>query len=161
MIPSSERDQIRPLLADALSKVSSLLTTIAVEQPILEQVRASRRALGLSLLNAEASYQRLITETGIPPEQSEAVLTLLLYAHRITSGLIAIVFARGTDLHARLLQRAEPLQQALLDIRDAVAERGTPRPVPEPEPTPEAAERVELVFEQLAIVRGACLRSRV
>lgn len=161
LFPLSERDQIRPLLADALSKVASLLGSIAVEQPVLEQVRAARRALGLSLLNAEASYQRLITETGIPPEQSEAVLTMLLYAHRITSGLIAIVFVRGTDMHARLLRRADVLRDALLDIRNAVAERGTPRPVPEPEPTSEASERVELLFEQLAIVREACLRFRV
>ena len=161
LFPLSERDQIRPLLADALGKVVSLLSSIAVPEPAIEQVRAARRALGLSLLNAEASYQRLITETGIPPEQSEAVLSLLLYAHRITSGLIAIVFVRGSELHARLIARGEPLRASLLDIRAAIAERGTPRPAPEPEPADEATERVELLFEQLAILRAACLRFRV
>jgi uncharacterized membrane protein YccC len=161
LFPSSERDQIRPLLADALTKVASLLGTIAVQEPSLEEVRAARRTLGLSLLNAEASYQRLLTETGIAPEQSEAVLSLLLYAHRITSGLIAIVFVRGGELHARLIERAGPLRDSLLDIRNAIAERGTPRPVPEPEPAGDATARVELLFEQLAILRAACLRLRV
>jgi hypothetical protein len=115
----------------------------------------------LALLNAEASYQRLLTETGIPPEQSEAVLTLLLYSHRLASGLIAIAFVRGTTLHRRLRERALELRDALANIRAAVVDRSDPAPVPEPANVNEASERVEVMFEQLAVMRTASLRFKV
>jgi uncharacterized membrane protein YccC len=161
LFPLSERDQIRPLMAEALDKLIALLDAVA-EQPIsVERVRAARRLLGLALLNTEASYQRLLTETGIPPEQSEAMLTLLLYAHRLASGLIAVAFAGGTNLHERLTERASELRAALRDMRRAIAERGMPGPIPEAARANDSTERVEVLFEQLAIMRTASLRFRV
>jgi Putative transposase len=65
-------------------------------------MRAQLRTLATNAFPARrvhlrrCSYQRLITETGIPPDQSEAMLTLLLYAHRLASGLIVVAFARVT-----------------------------------------------------------------
>jgi hypothetical protein len=115
----------------------------------------------MALLNAEASYQRLLTEMGIPADQSEAALTLLLYAHRMASGLIAIVFARGTPLHERLSERAPQLQAGLTTIREAIAERREPGPTPEPAEAPASQERVEVLFEQLATMRMAAQRLRV
>jgi hypothetical protein len=109
-------------------------------------------------VNAEASYQRLITETGIPAEQSQAVLTLLLCAHRIASGLIAIVFARGTPLHARLTERAPELVSALSALRDSIQAQLDPAPTPEPAVATDPVERVEVLFEQLAVMRSAVLR---
>jgi uncharacterized membrane protein YccC len=161
ILPLSERDQIRPLVADALDKLIALLDAVAEDTPSIERVRAARRLLGISLLNAEASYQRLITETGIPPDQSEAMLTLLLYSHRLASGLIVVAFARGTQLHARLIERAGELRAALSDLRDALAERRMPLLAPEPASPTESTERVETLFEQLAIMRTASLRFRV
>jgi uncharacterized membrane protein YccC len=159
ILPLSERDQIRPLLVAALSRLEELVELAALPDPVIGQVRSARRGLGMALLNAEASYQRLITESGIPAEQSQAVLTLLLYAHRIASGLIAIVFARGTPLHARLTERSGDLQSALLSLRDAIQAHRDPGPTPEPAAAaPDPVERVEVLFEQLAVMRAAALR---
>jgi uncharacterized membrane protein YccC len=161
LFPLSERDQIRPLMAAALDELSALVGVVAEEPISIERVRAARRALGMALLNAEASYQRLLTETGIPPEQSEALLSLLLYAHRMASGLIAIAFARGTLLHLHLRERSEDLRRAIADLRQAIAERADPGPPPERVSLNDATERVEALFEQLAILRTATLRFRV
>jgi uncharacterized membrane protein YccC len=161
LFPLSERDQIRPLTVRALDALIALLLSAAESQPSIERVRAARRGLGLALLNAEASYQRLLTETGIPPEQSEALLTLLLYSHRMASGLIAIAFARGTSLHARLTERAPELKEAILDVRNAVEQRRAPELAPQPVSVSDAMERVEVLFEQLAVMRSASLRLRV
>lgn len=161
ILPFSERDQIRPLVADALDKLTGLLDLVAESSPVLERVRAARRLLGISLLNAEASYQRMLTETGISADQSEAMLTLLLYAHRLASGLIVVAFARGTQLHARLIERASELRAALSDLRHAVAERRAPLLSPEPASPTDSTERVEILFEQLAIMRAASQRFRV
>jgi uncharacterized membrane protein YccC len=158
ILPLSERDQIRPLLVAALSTLEQLVALSALDEPEIGQVRAARRGLGMALLNAEASYQRLITETGIPGEQSQAVLTLLLCAHRVASGLIAIVFARGTPLHQHLTERAVELQGALRSLGEAIAARRDPAPTPEPADAADPVERVEVLFEQLAMMRAAALR---
>jgi hypothetical protein len=141
--------------------LSALVDAVAADQLSIERVRAARRDLGMALLNAEASYQRLLTETGIPPEQSEALLTLLLYAHRLASGLIAIAFVGGTSLHRRLVERADELRGALGDMRDAVAERRMPGLIPQPGSPTDSTERVEVLFEQLAVMRNASLRFRM
>jgi uncharacterized membrane protein YccC len=161
LFPLSERDQIRPLMSAALARLSALVDAVAADQLSIERVRAARRDLGMALLNAEASYQRLLTETGIPPEQSEALLTLLLYAHRLASGLIAIAFVGGTSLHRRLVERADELRGALGDMRDAVAERRMPGLIPQPGSPTDSTERVEVLFEQLAVMRNASLRFRM
>ncbi len=162
LFPLSERDQIRPLMAAALDRLLLLLAAAAEDPPSIDRVREARRSLGLSLLNAEASYQRLLTETGIPPEQSEAMLSLLLYAHRLASGLIAVAFARGTLLHARLAERADALRSAIEDVRDAIAERRSPALAPPAASgLTDSTERVEVMFEQLAVMREASARFRV
>ncbi|HKU44523.1 MAG TPA: FUSC family protein [Polyangiales bacterium] len=161
LFPVSERDSIRPLMAAALAELGKLTLLASEDPPAIGRVRAARRALGIALLNAEASYQRLLTETGIPAEQSEALLTLLLYAHRMASGLIAIAFAGGTALHARLRERAAELARAIAELEQTVAERRDPT-APLPAAVANApAERVEALFEQLAILRAAALRFRV
>jgi uncharacterized membrane protein YccC len=158
ILPLSERDQVRPLLVAALSKLEELVELAALNDPVIGQVRAARRGLGMALLNAEASYQRLLTESGIPAEQSQAVLSLLLSSHRIASGLIAIVFARGTPLHERLTERAAELRAALASLRDAIQAHSDPAPTPEPAEAADPVERVEVLFDQLAVMRAAALR---
>ncbi|HEX4355289.1 MAG TPA: FUSC family protein, partial [Polyangiales bacterium] len=77
LFPVRERDQFRPLIVDAVAALESLLSVAASPQPSAAALRAARRKIGLALLNAEASYQRLLTETGLGAVESEALLTLL------------------------------------------------------------------------------------
>jgi len=161
LFPLSERDQIRPLLGTALASLCELLLLAAQPEPSVAETRAARRRLGLALLNAEASYQRLLTEAGIAPDQAEAVLSLLLYSHRFTSGVITTVFARGTGMHQHLVARAGELRAGLTDLREALVERRPPAPTPEPLDAGDVGERVEALFEQLAVMRAATLRLQV
>lgn len=156
----SERDQIRPMLAKALAALRLLLSAAASAPPNLELVRAARRQLGLSLLNAEASYQRLLTETGIAPVESEALLTLLLYAHRLGAGLIALATSAGTSAHAALVAHADGLAEGLDELSEAVTSRA-PSPMVRTAPSapvPTGSLRVATLFEHLAVLRAAAGR---
>lgn len=159
LLPISEREQLRPLLDKAFAALSALLEVAAVPEPQPDHVRAARRQLGLSLLNAEASYQRLLTETGIGAAESEGLLTLLLYAHRLGAGLIALAVAAKSPPHAVLVRRREELAYGLALLRNTVAS-GQPPVGPESvrPPPPSEASRVDTLFEQLAVLRAAARR---
>lgn len=158
LFPLSERDQIHPLLGKIVTELEHLLTAVANESPAIAEVRRTRRALGIALLNAEASYQRLLTETGISSAHSEALLTLLLYFHRITSGLIAITFARGTSVHRHLIARAPELRTELDEIRQLIQSPSQHTASHSIQTAPQPASRVDLIFEQAAVLRAASLR---
>jgi hypothetical protein len=68
------------------------------------------------------------------------------------------VFARGTPLHQRLTERAGELREALASLREAIHARRDPAPTPEPVDAADPVERVEVLFEQLAVMRAAALR---
>ena len=164
LFPLAERDQFRPLMAQALAAVRGLLVVAAEQAPAPPRLRESRRQLGLVLLNAEASYQRLLTESGIQPDESEALLTLLLYTHRLASGLIALAEAAGTLAHAELVERRQELESALEKLGEAVSSRSLLADAPrEPHsassaPDDEGPDRVDILFAQLAVLRDALLR---
>ncbi|MDB4977776.1 MAG: hypothetical protein JWN48_6117 [Myxococcaceae bacterium] len=159
LFPLSERDAFRPLMSEAFGALRALLAVAAAEQPAAARLGAARRRLGLALLNAEASYQRLLTESGIAPAESEAVLTLLLYAHRLASGLIALAVAEGTLAHGRLRERQPLLDAELLELRESLLQRRPPRAADHAESSAlDHGERVEVLFEQLAVLRAAATR---
>lgn len=161
LFPISERDQFRPLLAEALDTLRELLQVAAAARPDAAKLRAARRKLGVALLNAEASYQRMLAEP-LDPQESEALLTILLYAYRLAAGLIALAESEGTLPHAELRARAPALSSALGELRDAVLERALPSPPSEPHaPLPEGAERVDALFEEVDVLRAALRRWHV
>jgi uncharacterized membrane protein YccC len=158
LFPVSERDQIRPLMAAALRELGMLLEIAASEQPKAAALAAARRGTGMALINAEASYQRLITETGVSEVESEALLSLLLYVHRLASGLIALAVAEGTSAHRSLRERSGHLAAALEELATSVAQHTDPDPIDEGSQPEEASQRVERLFDQLAVLRSAILR---
>jgi uncharacterized membrane protein YccC len=161
LFPLSERDALGPLLTEAFDALHALLFVAASPKPSPSRLHGVRRRLGLALLNAEASYQRLLTESGIAPAESEAVLTLLLFAHRLASGLIALAMADGTHAHRALVEHADELASELAGLREANAQRRAPAAVALPASVPaseEHAERVEVLFAQLSVLRSALSR---
>ena len=159
LFPLSERDHFRPLMVEAFRSLCVLLSVVAAPQVSAGKLRDTRRRLGLALLNAEASYQRLLTESDLAPEESEAVLSLLLYAHRLASGLIALAVAEGTDAQRRLAEREGELRAELEDLQAAIADGQPPRAIDQSESqTREHGERVEVLFDQLAVLRAAATR---
>ncbi|MET0287384.1 MAG: FUSC family protein [Polyangiales bacterium] len=179
LFPISERDQFRPLIASAIGKLRGLLAVAAMPMPRAQgALRQARTELGLALLNAEASYQRLLTESSILPDESEALLTLLLYTHRLSSGFIALALVGGSHVHAHLQQEKGELKVELAELEQAIRERSHPparsrvstaplaleaRGFSEREPNLAADaldgdERVDVLFEQLDVLRNAVLR---
>lgn len=162
LFPLSERDQFRPLMAKALIHVRMLLDVVA-ESPVSHALlRARRRELGLALLNAEASYQRLLTESSVSPNESEALLALLLSAHRLSSGFIALAVGEGTASHRELVERAPELAAALGELADAAQSRRPPAALliaaDEAGGDEAVPDRVALLFSQLEVLRQALLR---
>jgi uncharacterized membrane protein YccC len=157
--PISEREQFRPLIGQALAELEALLRISAAPQVSAAALQEARRKTGLALLNAEASYQRLLTESGLAPGETEALLTLLLYVHRLASGLIALAVAEGSEAHQRLQQQAPKLVAALDDLRSAIAQRSQPSaPAHGTEAAEQQGERVDRLFDQLAVMRAATSR---
>jgi uncharacterized membrane protein YccC len=167
LFPISERDQFRPLMGKAIAGVRVLLSVAALPPPRASgALRAARTELGLALLNAEASYQRLLTESPIAPDESEALLTLLLYTHRLASGLIALALVSGSQVHQHLQQEKGELLVELAELERAIRERAHPpqrsRVVNAPAELVADAlagdERVDVLYEQLDVLRNAVLR---
>jgi uncharacterized membrane protein YccC len=165
LFPLSERDQFRPMMAKVFASVRSLLAVAALPPPRARGVlRSNRQQVGLALLNAEASYQRLLTEGPIAPEESEALLTLLLYTHRLSSGLIALALVPGSQVHTHLKEEKGELLVELAELERAIRERShTPARsrVSTPPTGGEDAlhgERVDVLYEQLDVLRNAVLR---
>jgi len=159
LFPLSERDQLGPLLSVTLRQLDELLGQVAQMPPDASAVIAQRRKLGMSLMNAEASYQRLITEASITAEQGEALSTLILYAHRLASGLIALAFAHGTSAHQHLHERAAVLHAALSELNAALEAHRVPAAAPLAGNVEPALERVEVLFEQFAVMSAALGRA--
>lgn len=155
LFPLSEADQLRPLTAQALKQLDGLLRLVAADQPAPIAVRSARRALGISLSNAEASYQRALAETSVTSRQSGGYLTLLLYAHRFASGLIAIAFAKHSMLHSDL-QKQAPHMHAVLDaLHASLVSPATSAAMPITESDEADTERVALLLDQLAVMQTA------
>jgi uncharacterized membrane protein YccC len=157
VLPLSERDQFRPLMANALRSLQTLLTVVAAERPAAASLRDARRKVGLAILNAEASYQRLLTESRVAPAESEALLTLLLYVHRLASGLIALAVAEGSLAHRQLAGQAASLSAGLDELREAILLRRIPE-VTAADGVVESGARVDRLFDQLAVMRNAASR---
>lgn len=159
LFPLSERDAFRPLMAEAFGSLRVLLDVAASQRPSPSRLRAARRRLGLALLNAEASYQRLLTESGLASKDSEAVLTLLLFAHRLASGLIALSVVEGTLAHAALVARASAVGSELLELQEAMLSRDALKARALGEGgNAESGARVDVLFAQLAVLRDALTR---
>ncbi len=167
LFPISERDQFRPLMAKTVHDLRALLAVAALPPPRAKgALRQARTDLGLALLNAEASYQRLLTESSILPDESEALLTLLLYTHRLSSGFIALALVSGSQVHQHLQNEKGELLVELAELEHAIRDRSHPPPRSRVSMAPPALdaealdgdERVDVLFEQLDVLRNAVLR---
>jgi uncharacterized membrane protein YccC len=98
------------------------------------ELRAARREVGLSILNADESLQRLLGEHRGGPEELTSAMTLVTYARRFTASVAALALSRHTvdapppgdlDPFARAVGRA------LDGLADSLAEVRPPAPLGE------------------------------
>lgn len=112
--------------------LSPELETGAAPDKLLSE---ARRKIGLATLNAEASFQRLLSEPRWRMEPLEPLMTLLAYLRRFTAALVALSSTpRETlapDVRSRLERFAQGVGGVLEDLIDALARERMPSPLPD------------------------------
>ena len=151
LFPFSERDLLRPRIAAALRALRALFDAAMASVPDAA-LKAARRDVGLALSNADASFQRALTESPPGGQENEALLSLILYSHRLAATLNA--FARAAEpTRLDALRRSAPaLEAALDDLADAVARDRPPAPLPDFSALPDGLAS-DLAVQHVAVVR--------
>ncbi|MBF5042924.1 FUSC family protein [Aggregicoccus sp. 17bor-14] len=127
----------------------------------------ARRALGLAAINAEVSFQRLLSEPRSRRERIEPWMTLMMYTRRLATSITAIAASPPERADARAPEGLAQLEQVatgvLEDVANAVLHDRTPQPLPE---LPELATphepllqaQLERVARQLRVLHAAAAR---
>jgi uncharacterized membrane protein YccC len=103
-------------------------------------LRGARRDVGLAILNAEESLQRLLGEHRGRPEDLTPAMTLVTYARRFTASIAALGLSRHSVDQVppgALAPFAAAVDAVLRDLAAALAEDRPPRPL---DPIPEPAD---------------------
>ncbi|WP_375773142.1 FUSC family protein [Archangium gephyra] len=127
----------------------------------------ARRKMGLAALNAEASFQRLLSEPRRRTEPLEPLMTLLAYTRRFGAAVIALSpvhHEQATErVRAGLEHFASSIEQVLDDLAGAVAQGRPPVPLPDLSGLPGGEDpllraQFERVVRQLTVLHGAASR---
>lgn len=149
-------------------------------EPVLVE---ARRKMGLATINAEASFQRLLSEPRRRTEPLEPLMTLLAYTRRFAAAVIAFSSTQHERVterdRARLQHFASTTEQVLEDLASAVEQARAPGALPgfrgllgadmpssgagEALPVDEPLVRAQLerVVRQLTVLHGAATRRAI
>ncbi|MFP2909559.1 FUSC family protein [Pyxidicoccus sp. 3LFB2] len=161
--PSPEHLRFPEQVATALRADRDYLRQVVASRSDAEPaVREARRRMGLALLSAEASFQRLLTEWRGPAQQLEPVMALLTYARRLTSAVTALSSVRQGPGSPDLEPVARYTAAALDELATAVEQRRAPAPLPPESPPVEgdalSRTQVERLVRQLSVLHHAAER---
>lgn len=161
--PSPEHLRFPEQVATALRADRDYLRQVAAARSDAEPaVREARRRMGIALLNAEASFQRMLSEWRGPAQQLEPIMALLTYARRLTSAVTAL----STGLCGPNAPDLEPVARytaaVLDDLASAVENRRAPSPLPRESPAMDggalARTQAEHLVRQLSVLHHAAAR---
>jgi uncharacterized membrane protein YccC len=110
--PHREREQFPDAMARVLAAIADYVEATAhalLEAAPPPTLPDCRRQLGLALNAADASFERLLLDGGVPRAQQEPVMTMLLYGRRIGATLGATVTVRSVAPSAADRAALEPL----------------------------------------------------
>jgi uncharacterized membrane protein YccC len=162
--PLPERRLFPDAAAATLRSNAHYLVRVAEQRSgTAPQVNEARRSCSLALLEAEASFERLLAEYHGPASQLEPGMALLTYGRRLSFAVTALG-AERPDVHApgALKPLAHQARDALETLADALSRRRAPPPLPSlPLPRtedPVFAALVERLPRQLGILHGAVAR---
>jgi uncharacterized membrane protein YccC len=135
--PSREADRLPVYLAQAVRALRAYLARVIERfgdrsEDAGRALRATRRQVGLAILNADESFQRALGEHDGPPETLAPAMTLLTYTRRFTASTAALALSRhSVDLMSAdaLHPFATKADAALADIAAALADGGMPAPL--------------------------------
>lgn len=169
--PGAERNRL-PEFAAAALRANRRFFECAVEllgrrESNIGMLRDARREVARAAFNAEESFQRLISEHHGPPEQLEALMTMLVYTRRLAASIAALALV-VEPIPSR--QSLEPFANAfdgvLDDLTAAITEKRSPLPFPRPGsiPFPDAPalpilhQRLVRLARQLKLMHDAVER---
>jgi uncharacterized membrane protein YccC len=170
--PGEEADRLPELAATAIRANAEFLRR-AVQFVVsgngdLGELRETRRAVGNAALNAEDSFQRMMSEHRGRPDELEPMMATLVYVRRLAASTAALAIAAGTsDRPAEATMRpfAEAADAILTDIANALVEGRVPAPFPAmgtiamPDATtPVLEQRVVRLARQLKLMHASISR---
>jgi len=137
--PSPEAERFPSYLAAMVRAMRAYFDQVVARfgdrgQEASRALRTARRDVGLAILNADESFQRLLGEHRGPPEHLAPVMTLLTYARRFTASIAALALSRhsiDTTPPETLAAFAPAVDTALDDLAGALEEGRPPTPLPE------------------------------
>ncbi|MFY2556596.1 FUSC family protein [Corallococcus terminator] len=164
--PSPEHVRFPEEVANALRADREYLLSVASASSDAEpEVREARRKLGLQLLSAEASFQRLLTEYRGASRQLEPAMALLTYARRFGAAVTALAASRQWHGRQDLAPVASFAGNVLEDLALAVEHRREPSPLPKTVTTlqgdTDVLSRTQLdrLVRQLIVLHHATVRA--
>ena len=119
-------EAMRAYLADVIARFDDRSDAASVA------LRARRRRVGLAILNAEESLERLLSERRGRANDLTPAMTLVTYARRFTASIAALALSRHSvaAVPAGALEPfASGMDQALADLAGALVEGRAPRPL--------------------------------
>jgi uncharacterized membrane protein YccC len=132
------------------------------------RLREARRRFGLATNRADASFQRLLAESGRGSHRLEPWMTALLFARRAAATVSAAGSARWVDLAAAHVLAESPFVRAVRDTLDDLADAASAERAPSALPplaelastadTPTLAIRFARLAEQIEVVHAAVTR---
>lgn len=160
--PTWERQRFPEEMARGLREIAAWLREVE-HGGSPAALGAARRKVGVSLLNADASFQRLLSESRGSGADVEPALALITYARRFHGTAVSLAGTpRQGDQEWMLRVLAQRAADALEGIADAVQERREPPPLPELPHLPGEslfAWQLDRFERQLSIVRNAAERT--
>jgi uncharacterized membrane protein YccC len=165
--PSPERQRLPALAAHALRRSGAYLDRAlgALTGEDSGGLAGARRDAGLAATNAEASFQRLLSESGRRDEELEPWMALMTYTRRLTAAAATLATARrlgplaAPDAVAAF--RADAAR-AVTELAAAVEAERPPAPLPdlraEAAAAPLLRAHLERASRQLAVLHSAATR---
>jgi uncharacterized membrane protein YccC len=130
--PSPERQHFASAAAHVLRAEGNYVRQLAARRSAtVPEVGAARRDLDLSLLDAEASFERLRAEFEGPAHQLEPAMAVLTYSRR-SAGSATSLIEQSPELRAypRLDETAQEVSGRLDALASSLEERQPPAPAP-------------------------------
>jgi uncharacterized membrane protein YccC len=170
--PSPESERLPAYLAQTITALRKYLALVVQRfedrsEDASRALREARRQVGLAILNAEESFQRLLGEHRGPTEALAPAMTLLTYTRRFTASIAALALSRhSVDAvpPEALAPFAQAADAALADVAGALAAGHAPAPLGElPEPpagpvSPLLRGRLTRLGRQLKTLHDAAAR---
>ncbi|MGA9523047.1 MAG: FUSC family protein [Myxococcaceae bacterium] len=160
--PSPERRRFPEAAAAVLRADGNYLRQVVERRSAMEpEVLGARRELGLALIEAEASFQRLMAEYRGPAQGLEPAMALLTYSRRLAACVTALGAKHPVAHSAEVLEEvAHQAGGALEKLADSLRDGQHPPPIPalparRATDDPVSGELLERVPRQVAILHGA------